>query len=61
MDRYAASKIWKQKWNDFVMIIKLKSEEDAEYVAAMIRYTYTDETRNIYMTLSTCLKQKIII
>jgi len=40
MDRYAASKIWKQKWNDFVMIIKLKSEEDAEYVAAMIRYTY---------------------
>jgi len=52
MDRYAAWKTWKQMWNDFVMITKLKAEEDAEYVAAMIRYTFTDDTRNIYDSLN---------
>lgn len=51
IDRYAAWKTWKQKWNDFVMITNLRNE-DAAYVAAMIRYTFTDETRNIYESLS---------
>ena len=47
VDRYAAWTIWKQKWNDFSLLTKL-SEQSKEYQCALLRYTFTDETRNVY-------------
>ncbi len=51
VDRYAAWRTWRKKWEDFYTITGLRNEEK-EYVAALIRYTFTDETRNIYESLN---------
>ena len=50
VDRYAAFKSWKEKWNDYVLISGLEAKE-ATYQAAMLRYTFSDETRQIYESL----------
>ena len=47
VDRYAAWTIWQQKWNDYSLLTKL-SEQSKEYQCALLRYTFTDETRNVY-------------
>ena len=47
VDRYAAWTIWKQKWNDYSLLTKL-SEQSKEYQCALLRYAFTDETRNVY-------------
>ena len=47
MDRYAAWTIWRRKWLDYSLLTKL-SEQPVEYQCALLRYTFTDETRNIY-------------
>ena len=47
VDRYAAWTIWKQKWSDYSLLTKL-SEQSTEYQCALLRYTFTDETRNVY-------------
>ena len=50
VERYAAFKSWKAKWDDYVMLSALDSKS-AEYQAAMLRYTFTDNTRQIYESL----------
>ena len=47
VDRYAAWTIWRRKWSDYSLLTKL-SEQPVEYQRALLRYTFTDETRNIY-------------
>ena len=47
VDRYAAWTIWGRKWSDYSLLTKL-SEQPVEYQCALLRYTFTDETRNIY-------------
>ena len=51
VDRYFAFKSWKEKWNDYVLITDL-SAKTPEYKSAMVRYTFTAETRNIYDSLN---------
>ncbi len=51
VDRYVAWKAWLAKWNDYYIVTELVKKEPA-YQCAMLRYTFTDETRNIYDTLN---------
>ena len=51
VDRYAAWKIWKAKWADYVLLTELNNKPD-EYQCALLRYTFTSETRNIYDSLN---------
>ena len=50
VDRYVAWKAWLAKWNDYFIMTEL-GKKAPEYQCAMLRYTFTDETRNIYDTL----------
>ena len=45
VDRYSAWRTWRKKWEDFSTITELQKEA---YIAAVIRYRFTDDTRNIY-------------
>ena len=47
VDRYCAWKIWKDKWEDYSLLTGL-DEKDNKYKCAMLRYTFSSETRNIY-------------
>ena len=51
VDRYAAFQAWNEKWQDYVMLTGL-AEKAPEYQAAMLRYTFSEETRMIYESLS---------
>ena len=51
VDRYAAFKTWKDRWEDYVVVTKL-AEESAGYQASMLRYSFTEDTRKIYNTLN---------
>ena len=44
VDRYSAWRTWRKRWEDFYTITGLKNEEKS-FVAATLRYTFTDETR----------------
>ena len=57
VERYAAWKTWKSKWNDYVVVSKL-AEKDEEYKCAMLRYTFTDDTRKIYESLNLTEEEK---
>ena len=50
VDRYAAFKSWKARWNDYKVVTKL-DEQSVEYQCSMLRYTFSEETRKIYDTL----------
>ena len=45
--RYNEFKQWKTKWYDYEVLTGLK-EKPAEYQCAMLRYTFSTETRHIY-------------
>ena len=47
VDRYSAWTTWKKKWLDYALLTKLATK-DEPYQCAMIRYTFTSDTRNIY-------------
>ena len=47
VDRFAAFRSWKEKWNDYVLLTDLAAK-DPEYQSAILRYTFSTETRNIY-------------
>ena len=51
VDRFSAWKTWKEKWNDYSLLTGLE-EKDEKYKSAMLRYTFTSETRNIYESLT---------
>ena len=51
VDRFAAFRSWKEKWNDYVLITSL-ADKDPAYQSAMLRYTFSTETRNIYDSLN---------
>ena len=57
VDRYAAFKSWKEKWSDDVMLSGL-ADKDESYQAAMLRYTFSAETRSIYESLNLTEVQK---
>ena len=50
VERYSAFRSWKSKWGDYVLLSKLGTKEKP-YQAAMLRYSFVDETRNIYESL----------
>ena len=50
VERYSAFKSWKSKWQDYVMLTNLGAK-DAAYQAAMLRYAFSDDTRQIYESL----------
>ena len=50
VDRFSAYKSWRAKWDDYVMLTELNTK-DAAYQAAMLRYAFTDETRQMYDSL----------
>ena len=50
VDRYCAYKSWRSKWDDYVMLTELDKKGEA-YQAAMLRYAFTDDTRQIYDSL----------
>ena len=41
---------WKTKWQDYVLLSGL-SDKDEEFQSAMMRYTFSAETRNMYDSL----------
>ena len=51
VDRYTAWRAWKAKWIDHCIVTELE-KKPPEYQSAMLRYTFTDETRNIYESLN---------
>ena len=51
VDRYAAFKSWKTKWQDYVLLSGL-TDKGEEFQSAMMRYTFAAETRNIYDSLN---------
>ena len=50
VDRNVAWKAWLAQWNDYFIVTELGKKAPA-YQCAMLRYTFTDEARNIYDTL----------
>ena len=50
VDRYCAYKSWRSKWDDYVMLTELNTKS-AAYQAAMLRYAFTDQTRQMYDSL----------
>lgn len=51
VDRFLAWKTWKEKWTDYAMLTGLE-EKSPQYISAMIRYTFTSETRSIFESFS---------
>ena len=49
VDRYCAFKTWHERWTDYSVVTKLK-DESAEYQSSTLRYTFSEETRKIYLT-----------
>ena len=47
VERYNAFKSWKSKWEVYMMLSNLGAK-DAPYQAAMLRYAFSDDTRQIY-------------
>ena len=47
VDRYAAFRSWKERWRDFVLLAELDKKDPAIH-AAMLRYTFSEDTRNVY-------------
>ena len=50
VDRYASFKQWKARWEDYVIVSEL-GKKDPEYQCAMLRFTFNEETRNMYESL----------
>ena len=51
MDSYAAFKAWRTRWEDYVIITEVDKKSN-QYQYAMLRYTFTEETRKIYQFLN---------
>ena len=51
VDRYAAFKAWRTPWEDYVIITELDRKPN-QYQCAMLRYTSTEETQEIYQSLN---------
>lgn len=47
VNRYAAFKTWKDRWEHYVIVTKL-AEESAGYQASLLRYSFTEDTRKIH-------------
>ena len=50
VDRYAAFQVWYEKWLDYALLTDL-ADKPQKYQAAMLRYTFSEESRNIYESL----------
>jgi hypothetical protein len=57
VDRFAAFRSWIEKWHDYVLLSDLEKKPQA-YQAAMLRYTFSSETRNIYESLNLTENEK---
>ena len=57
VDRFAAFRSWIEKWQDYVLLSDLE-KKPAAYQAAMLRYTFSSETRNIYESLNLTENEK---
>ena len=51
VDRYAAFKAWRTQWEDYAIITELDKKPN-QYQWAMLRYTFTEETQEIYQSLN---------
>ena len=47
VDRYAAFRSWKECWEDFSLLVEMDKKSKTVH-AAMLRYTFSEDTRNIY-------------
>ena len=57
VERYSAFLSWKEKWTDYVLLSELAAK-GKKYQAAMLRYTFSPETRKIYSSLGLTTTQK---
>lgn len=57
VDRYAAFKMWKSRWEDFTVVTEL-SKKPAEFQCSMLKYAFTEETRKIYDSLTLTEEEK---
>ena len=57
VDRFAAFRSWIEKWQDYVLLSGLE-KKPAAYQAAMLRYTFSSETRNFYESLNLTENEK---
>ena len=57
VERYSAFLSWKEKWTDYVLLSELAAK-DKKYQAAMLRYTFSPETRKIYSSLGQLHRKK---
>ena len=51
VDRFAAFKIWRSRWNDFAIVTEL-AQKEPEFQCSMLRYAFSEDTRKIYESLS---------
>ena len=49
--RYAVFKAWRTWWEDYAIITELDKKPN-QYQWAMLRYTFTEETQEIYQSLN---------
>ncbi len=57
VERYAAFKAWKEKWEDYALLSNL-DRQDKKKQAALLRYTFSSDTRKIYNSLALADAQK---
>ena len=57
VDKFAAFRSCIEKWQNYVLLSDLK-KKPAAYQAAMLRYTFSSETRNIYESLNLTENEK---
>ena len=51
VDRYAAWKTWKSRWEEYAIVTELSTKPQT-YQCSMLRYAFNEETRKIYDSLS---------
>ena len=51
VDKYSAFKLWKERWDDYELLSDFQ-EKDPNVQAALLRYSFTEETRKIYSSLA---------
>ena len=58
-EKHDTWKTWKGRWDDYAVVTGL-AERDETYKCAVLRYTFTEETRKIYESLNLSQKESQI-
>ena len=57
VDRFAAFTAWKEKWDDYVLLSQF-DQQNKKTQSALLRYTFSSDTRKIYNSLGLTAQQK---